>query len=88
MFGTLPTSGSLFSNNASGSLFDTKNSTSLFGPQTSIFEKKPAANEEAGSGGNSPSGDNYENEAEPPSVTLDDQVATQSPFSKIFEKEV
>lgn len=95
LFGNAPSSGSLFGNTTknapTSSLFSNQNS--LFGGNaaTSIFAK-PAENSGEGNGTKKDGGDDsdgaYANEEEPPTVVLEDQAASKSPFTKVYEKEV
>lgn len=90
LFGnTNTTGGSLFGNptgdKPQGSLFATGNS--LFGNQTSIFSK-PKENKEGDDKDDGSDNGVYKNEDEPPTVVLEDQTAQDSPFTKVFEREV
>lgn len=64
-----------------GSLFDNKNS--IFGNQASIFAKPDAAQDD-----DKNSQDLYVNDDEPPTVVLEDKPTLNSPFEKVFEKDV
>jgi len=71
---------------ASSSLFS--NQTSLFGNAPSIFAKpeKKEGGDDDNKGQDSDGA--YAAEDEPPTVALEDQTASKSPFSKVYEKEV
>ena len=75
-----------------GSLF-AANGNSMFGGQSNIFASKPAAagsdkKEDEAAAHESSDGGYVDDNDEPPTVTLGEDVSTQSPFTKLFEKTV
>ena len=61
---------------------------SLFGQNKNLFGEGFGKATETPANGNEDSDGAYKNEEEAPTLKLEDQTISKSPFSKIFEKEV